>query len=49
MCSKIRTIIAIIEYVQMNISTILVTKIVQGWFKLRDLAQHFDWKSLLEP
>jgi hypothetical protein len=26
-----------------------VTKIVQGWPKLRDLAQHFDWKSLLEP
>jgi hypothetical protein len=25
------------------------TKIVQGWPNLRDLAQHFDWKSLLEP
>ena len=25
------------------------TKIVQGWPKLRGLAQHFDWKSLLEP
>jgi hypothetical protein len=25
------------------------TKFVQGWLKLRDLAQHFDWKFLLEP
>jgi hypothetical protein len=25
------------------------TKIVQVWPKLRDLAQHFDWKPLLEP
>jgi hypothetical protein len=25
-----------------------VTKIEQGWPKLRDLAQNFDWKSLLE-
>ena len=25
------------------------TKIVQGWPNLRDLAPHFDWKSLLEP
>jgi hypothetical protein len=25
------------------------TKIVQGWPTLRDLAQNFDWKSLLEP
>ena len=27
----------------------LLTKIVQGWPKLRDLVQQFDWKSLLEP
>jgi hypothetical protein len=26
-----------------------LTKIVQGWPKLRVLAQHFDCKSLLEP
>jgi hypothetical protein len=23
--------------------------IAQGWPKLRDLAQHFDWRSLFEP
>jgi hypothetical protein len=25
------------------------TKILEGWPKLRDLTQHFDCKSLLEP
>jgi hypothetical protein len=26
-----------------------IKKTVHGWPKLRVLAQHFDWKSLLEP
>jgi hypothetical protein len=30
-------------------SRLHLTKVVQGWPKLRDLAQHFDVKSLLQP